>query len=123
MTIPILDNVVVADSTLFSVVLTSADHAVVLFPTTADVTIEDNDCELSSCGSVLAVQDFTTYCFINSVVTIGFNPATYSVAEYEGNVSVTVSVQNGTLARLLSVAFSLEGTATGGIVFEAFMCS
>jgi len=47
-TIPILDNVAVAESVLFSVVLTSADPAVVLHPETADVTIEDDDCELSS---------------------------------------------------------------------------
>ena len=55
MTVPILDNMVVADSTLFSVVLTSTDSAVVLSPATADVTIEDDDRELSSCQSVLEV--------------------------------------------------------------------
>ena len=54
-TVPILDNMVVADSTLFSVVLTSADPAVVLHPETADVTIEDDDCKLSSCRPVFEV--------------------------------------------------------------------
>ena len=54
-TIPILDNMVVADSTLFSVTLMSADPAVVLHTETAGVTIEDDDCELSSCRSVLEV--------------------------------------------------------------------
>ena len=49
-TIPIDDNMIVAESVLFSVVLTSADPAVVLNPETADVTIEDDDCELSSCN-------------------------------------------------------------------------
>ena len=44
-TIPILDNMMVEDSTLFIVVLTSADSAVVLNPATADVTIEDDDSE------------------------------------------------------------------------------
>ena len=48
-TIPIVDNVVVADSTLFGVVLTSTDPAVVLNQETAVVTIEDDDCELPSC--------------------------------------------------------------------------
>ena len=47
-TIPILDNGAVGESVLFSVVLTSADPAVVLHPETADITIEDDDCELSS---------------------------------------------------------------------------
>ena len=58
-TIPILNNEVVAESMLFSVVLTSADPAVVLQPETADVIVEDDDCELSSSQSVLGVQDFT----------------------------------------------------------------
>ena len=40
-TIPILDNTIVEDSTLFNVILTTTDPAVVLNPTTADVTIED----------------------------------------------------------------------------------
>jgi len=60
-TIPILNNGVVAESVLFSIVLTSADPAVVLHPETADVIIEDDDCELSSSQSVLGVQDFTSY--------------------------------------------------------------
>ena len=55
-TIPIVDNMAVAESMSFSVVLTSADPAVVLHPETADVTIEDNDCEIPSCK---CVPDFT----------------------------------------------------------------
>ena len=55
-TIPIVDNGVVTESVLFSVVLMSADPAVVLHPETADVTIEDDDCELPSCK---CVPDFT----------------------------------------------------------------
>ena len=62
-TIPILNNGVVAESVLFSVVLSSADPAVVLQPETADVIVEDDDCELSSSQSVLGVQDFTTHFF------------------------------------------------------------
>ena len=49
-TIPIDDNMIVAESVLFSVVLTSADPAVVLKTESADVNIEDDDCELSSCN-------------------------------------------------------------------------
>ena len=43
--IPILDNEVVADSTTFSVSLTSADPAAILNPASADITIEDDDSE------------------------------------------------------------------------------
>jgi len=55
--IPILDNLIVGESMLlFTVVLMSVDPAVVLHPETADVTIEDDDCELSSWKYV---PDFT----------------------------------------------------------------
>jgi len=59
------------------------------------------------------------------VVTFGLNPVNYSVAEDAGGVNVTLSLLNGTLTRGLSVVLvtSLnDGTATGGIVFVAFMC-
>ena len=51
-----------------------------------------------------------------SVITIGFNPSTYTVAESSGSVNVTVNILNGTLARdvhvLLMTALT-DGTATG----------
>ena len=53
---------------------------------------------------------------IISVVTIGFDPATYTVNESAGNVSVTVNVLNGILDRDMYVRLvtSLsDGTATG----------
>ena len=43
--IPILDNEIVADSTMFSVSLTSADPAAILNPASADIIIEDDDSE------------------------------------------------------------------------------
>ena len=60
------------------------------------------------------------------MVTFGLNPANYSVAEDAGSVNVTVSVLSGILARGVSVVLvtSLsDGTATGGILFVAFICS
>ena len=52
----------------------------------------------------------------SSVVTIGFDPVSYSVLEEDASsVNVTVSVLNGTLARKVVVTLSTisEGTATG----------
>ena len=50
------------------------------------------------------------------VITIGFNPATYTVAESAGSVNITVNILNGTLARdvrvLLMIALT-DGTARG----------
>ena len=43
--IPILDNQIVAGSTMFSVYLTSVDPAAILNPASADITIEDEDSE------------------------------------------------------------------------------
>ena len=58
--IPIVDNMMVKVSTLFRVVLTSTDSAVVLHPATADVTIEDDDCELRFKQICAAVQQLLT---------------------------------------------------------------
>ena len=43
--ISILDNEIVAVSTMFRVSLTSADPAAILNPASADITIEDDDSE------------------------------------------------------------------------------
>ena len=43
--ISILDNEIVAGSTMFSVSLISADPAAILNPPSADITIEDDDSE------------------------------------------------------------------------------
>ena len=63
-----------------------------------------------------------------SVPILGMNPATYSVAEDAGSVDVTLSLLSGTLTRGFSVVLETsdsfnDGTATGGIVFVAFMFS
>ena len=50
------------------------------------------------------------------MITVGFNPASYSVAESAGNVNVTVNILNGTLARhvhVLLITALTDGTATG----------
>ena len=78
---------------------------------------------VSNLQAVLCYQfscTLNTYIFfLNSVATIGFNPATYIVAEGAGNVNITVSVLSGTLARGVSVVMATslsDGTATGGIL-------
>ena len=52
------------------------------------------------------------YTFTTSVVTIGFSWTAYTVSEDVGSVSVTVSIQTGTLERDVIVALStVNGTA------------
>ena len=49
---------------------------------------------------------------LTSVVTIGFNRTAYSVSEDAGSVTVTLSVQTGTLDRDVIVTLStINGTA------------
>ena len=50
------------------------------------------------------------------MVTIGFDPATYTVNEGAGNVSVTVNVLSGTLVRDMRVRLltSLNGGTANG---------
>ena len=50
------------------------------------------------------------------MITIGFNPASYTVAESAGSVNVTVNILNGTLTRDVRVFLMTaltDGTATG----------
>ena len=57
-----------------------------------------------------------TLFFLCSVITIGFNSATYTVTESADSVNVTVNILSGTLVRdvhvLLMTALT-DGTATG----------
>ena len=56
----------------------------------------------------------------SSVITIGFNSATYSVTESSSSVNVIVNILNGTLARDVQVFLMTaltDGTATGIVEF------
>ena len=116
--IPILDNEIVAGSTIFNVSLTSADPAAILNPASAGITIEDDDSEKPQilCMWENIACKWHYFIPLYPVITIGFNPATYTVAESDGSVNVTVNILNGTLARnvhvLLMTALT-DGTATG----------
>ena len=50
------------------------------------------------------------------LVTFGFNQTTYSVREDAGNISIGVSVINGTISgdEILTLSTAAGGTATGG---------
>ena len=59
------------------------------------------------------------------MITIGFNPATYTVAESAGSVNVTVNVLNVTLARdvrIFLMTALTDGTATGIVEFLKTSC-
>ena len=50
--------------------------------------------------------------FTYSVVTVGFNRTAYYVSEDAGSVSVTVSMENGTLDRdVIVIVSTVNGTA------------
>ena len=55
------------------------------------------------------------HCFSSSsVVTIGFDVASYTITESATSVSVSVSVQSGSLARdVVLTVETMDGTATG----------
>ena len=104
-----------SESFTVSLSQTPVDTAVTLDPRYAAINIQDSTCKLakgsSHCPSPLH------NCFSSSAVTIGFDPTTYNVTE-GGSVSVSVSVQSGTLAREVVVTLqTMDGTATGRDVF------
>lgn len=62
MDIPILDNMIVADSTVFSVALSSADPAAILNPANVNITIEDEDSKHATSGIVQIRQQILYKC-------------------------------------------------------------
>ena len=70
-----------------------------------------------TCLYLILYSVFQKTFFPSAVVTIGFDPVTYSVLEDTGSVDVTVSILNGTLGRNVEVTLLiLDGTATGKIL-------
>ena len=59
--------------------------------------------------------------FSSVPATIGFNQTTYSVREDAGNVTVSVSVMNGTISQdvIITLSTAPGGSATGGIIVTA----
>jgi len=104
-----------SESLIVSLSQTPVDTAVTLAPLYATINIQDNTCKLEK-GSSHCLSRLHD-CFSSSAVTIGFNDTTYNVTE-GGSVSVSVSVQSGTLARDVVVTLqTMNGTATGRDVF------
>ena len=70
-------------------------------------------------GASLLVNYITSF-LPHSVITIGFNPTTYTFTESIGNVNVTVNILNGTLARDVQVLLmtSLTDSTATGIDFQ-----
>ena len=105
--VPILNDVVPENIEYFSLDLMSNDPAVTLNPATIYINVlDDIDSTLKSpdiCISYLCQYTVEIVPFLVSVITIGFNPATYSVRESAGDVSVTLSVLAGTLGRDVTV--------------------
>ena len=67
------------------------------------------------------------HCFSSSsAVTIGFDATSYTITESANSVSVSVSMQSGSLARDVIVTVqTVDGTATGGALSHTqtlYMC-
>ena len=104
--VPITDDDIVEHSEIINLTLVSTDSAVILNPSTSTIIIEDEDSKLLCIHVQLCKNQCNVFSFTTSVVTIGFNKTAYSVSEDAGNISVTVSVQNGTLGRDVLVTVS-----------------
>ena len=116
-TIPILDDNIVEGSETIIVTLTSTDSAAILNPSSASVTIEDDDGKrwlYLHCKVCLSMTVLDCILPPSSGVTIGFNPTTYSVHEDQSSVNVAVFLMSGILARDVIVSLeTLNGTAIG----------
>ena len=105
-----------SESFTVSLSQTPVDTAVTLDPESTTTEVYDDDSKLMNDFSLQCPSPLHN-CFSSSAVTIGFNATTYNVTE-GGSVSVSVSVQSGTLARDVVVTLqTVDGTATGRDVF------
>ena len=115
--VPIIDDHIVEHSEIINLTLVSADSAVILNPSTSTITIEDVDSKWLFKDYLLYIlqlckDQYNVFTFTTLVVTIGFNETAYSVSEDAGSVSITLSVQTGTLDRDVIVTLStISGTA------------
>ena len=112
--VPIIDDDIVEHSEVIDLTLVSTDSDVTLNTLTSTITIEDVDSKLLYVDHCIYAcrHHCNSFIFTTSVVTIGFNKTAYSVSEDAGSVSVTVSVQTGTLDRDVIVTLSsISGTA------------
>ena len=96
-TVSIIDDSLLEDDEMFTVVLSGTPAGVTLTPDTAEVTITDTS--------------------IPDVVEIGFDPDTYTVDEGAGTIELTVKVLRGALGRTVTLSYETRdgtGTATAG---------
>lgn len=84
----------------------------------------------SYAGNEFAVWNITFFCcalFLTFVllVTFGFNQTTYSVREDASNISIGVSVINGTISgdEILTLSTAAGGTATGRAIKIIVVCN
>ena len=125
--VPIIDDHIDEQSEIINLTLVSADSAVILNPSTSTITIKDVESKWL-CKDYLLLNPSTQCIHIckhncsnlltTSVVTIRFPEAAYPVSEDAGNVSVTVSVQNGTLDRDVIVTLS---TINSTAIWKSFL--
>jgi len=111
--VPIIDDDIVEHSEIINLTLVSTDSAVIT-PSTSTITIEDVDSKLLYVNHCIYASKYhcNSFIFTTSVVTIGFNKTAYSVNEDAGSVSITLSVQTGTLDRDVVVTLTtISGTA------------
>ena len=111
--VPIIDDDIVEHSEIINLTLVSTDSAVIT-PSTTTITIEDVDSKLLYVDHCIYANKYhcKSFIFTTSVVTIGFNKTAYSENEDAGSVSITLSVQTGTLDRDVVVTLTtISGTA------------
>ena len=90
--VDIIDDALLENAEMFTVVLSGAPAGVTLNPASAEVTIEDDD-----------------------MVVIGFDPVMYTVDEGAGTIALTVKVLSGDLGRAVTLSYeTMDGSAIAG---------
>ena len=109
--IPIIDDNVLEDNQTFNVVLSTADSDILLDPSSATITIVDNDGNTCSALSTLSAP-FQVHSFISDV-TVGLQQSSYTVSEGDQDLMICV-ILSGQFEREVGVSVGTEdGSALG----------
>ena len=108
--IPIIDDSVLENDEVFSVMISTTDSDVSLDPASANVTIVDNDGKtFFSKSTVIIIMDTST----TLGVTVGLQQPSYNVSE-DGMEIIICAILSGQIEREVSVLVSTEdGLAIG----------
>ena len=112
--IPIVDDTILENDEVFSVQLSTLDPDVNLTPSTATVTIEDDDSELYNLSHYFT---FCNFVFFYTDVTVGLQQSAYEIIEELSPLEVCTVLSEVTERTVVVTLSTVPRTAQGLFIF------